>query len=173
MKPELNDFSIFSHIRLNDQSWLITESYGYNPGIPNSYTHLGLVEGTEKVAVIDSGTAGTAGLRRYIEEVILEGKNKKPILCLQTHNHIDHMSGCMQFDERYMHPLELDKEDFKWQTNEDRRLLSDDADLVLFANFDWDMIHYCREHYYKVKPTVEDFKPIRDGDLIDRSELDL
>ena len=166
-KKELNEFSIFSHTRLNAQSYMITESYGYNKNIPNSYMHLGLVIGKEKVAVIDTGIAGTSGLRDYIEQVILGGDTSRPVIDLQTHNHVDHIAGAMMFDERYMHEADINEPDLFWNTHEDRRLLSDDSDLCAFANYDKDMIAYCREHYYRVKPTVNDFIPIHDGDIID------
>lgn len=169
----MDEFSIFSHTRLNERSYVITESYGFNPDIPNSYMHLGLVVGDDKVAVIDSGTAGTSGLRRYIEEVILEGRNTKPVICLLTHNHVDHISGCMMFDERYLHEADINEEDLWWNTHEERRLLSDDSDLCAFANYDKEVIDYCREHYYKVKPTVNDFIPLKDGDVIDLGGIEL
>ena len=163
----MNEFSIFSHMRLNEQSYVITESYGYNPQIPNSFMHLGLVIGQEKIAVIDSGTAGPSGLRDYIERIILEGKNTKPIICLLTHNHVDHISGCLMFDERYMHEADINEADLWWNTHPERRLLDDDSDLCAFANYDREVIDYCREHYYKPIPTVADFIPIHDGDEID------
>ena len=163
----LNDYSIFSHVRLNERAYVITESYGWNPAIPNSYMNLGLVIGDEKIAVIDSGIAGTAGLRGYIEEVILGGNNTKPIICLLSHGHLDHIGGCMMFDERYLHEIDIEKMDFMWETHPDRRLLDDDSDLCAFANYDREMIEYCRAHYYKPAPTAADFTPVHDGDLFD------
>ena len=163
----MNDYSIFTHMRLNAQSYVITESYGYNEKIPNSYMHLGLVIGEEKIAVIDTGIGGTSGLRGYIEDVILGGNNTKPIIALLTHGHLDHIGACMMFDERYLHPNDIDEDELWWNTHIDRRLMSDDSDLCAFANYDKDVIAYCREHYYKPIPTVNDFTPVLDGDIFD------
>lgn len=169
----MNDLSVFSHTRLNSQSYAVTESYGYNPKIPNSYMHIFVVIGDEKIAVIDSGIAGTSGLREYIETYIVGKDNKKPIINLLTHNHLDHIGGCMMFDERYLHENDINEEDLAWNTRADRRLLDDASDLVAFCNYDWDVINYCREHYYKPYPSVNDFIPIKDGDVIDLGGVSL
>ena len=169
----MNDHSFFTHMRLNRQSYVITESYGYNEKIPNSYLHLGLVVGEERVAVIDTGIGGTCGLRSYIEEVILGGGNKKPIVALLTHGHLDHIGAAMMFDERYLHENDIDGEELLWNTHLERRLMSDDSDLCAFANDDADVIAYCRGHYYRPVPTVDDFIPVHDGDVIDLGGVSL
>lgn len=168
----MNDFSVFSHVRLNDRTYWVTESYGFNSAIPNSYMHLFVIVGDEKVAVIDSGIAGTSGLRGYIEEKILGGDKSKPIICLLTHNHVDHIGGCMMFDEVYLNPIDI-AGDLAWNTRVDRRLMDDASDLVAFANYNWDVINYCREHYYKPAPTAADFRPVNDGDIFDLGGITL
>lgn len=58
-----------------------------------------LLEGDEKVALIDNGM-GTGDLRRAIE-AIAPGKE---LIAFNTHCHFDHSAGNFQFPEVYMHP---------------------------------------------------------------------
>ena len=55
-----------------------------------------LVEGTEKAALIDTGS-GLGFLRAYVEQL-----TDKPILVLLTHGHVDHAMGAGEFEEVYM-----------------------------------------------------------------------
>lgn len=58
-----------------------------------------VVEGSEKVALIDTGM-GTGDLRRAIEGIA----PNREILVFNTHCHFDHSAGNFQFPEVYMHP---------------------------------------------------------------------
>jgi glyoxylase-like metal-dependent hydrolase (beta-lactamase superfamily II) len=55
-----------------------------------------LVEGTEKAALIDTGS-GDGNLREYVEKI-----TSKPIVVLLTHGHIDNASGASEFNEVYI-----------------------------------------------------------------------
>jgi len=58
-----------------------------------------VVEGTEKVDVIDNGM-GTGDLPSALERLA----PGKPVLAFNTHCHFDHSGGNYQFAEVYMHP---------------------------------------------------------------------
>ena len=55
-----------------------------------------LVEGTEKVALIDTGY-GVGDLKGYTETL-----TDKPLVVLITHGHLDHVGGAGQFEQVYM-----------------------------------------------------------------------
>jgi hydroxyacylglutathione hydrolase len=59
-----------------------------------------LVEGTERAALIDTGT-GVGDLRTFVEAL-----TDKPYFVLLTHGHVDHAMGAPAFDEVYMNPLD-------------------------------------------------------------------
>ena len=65
-----------------------------------------LVEGTEKAALIDTGS-GDGNLREYVEKI-----TSKQIIVLLTHGHEDHASGASDFNEVYMnhadHPIYIE-----------------------------------------------------------------
>ncbi len=167
----MNEFSFFSHHRINDHTYLIRESFGYHKDLPNSYFFIGVVIGRDKVAVIDSGNGATGGLRRYIEEKILGGNNDKPIINLLTHNHLDHIGGCMMFDERYLHTDDIVESEIAWATNLDRHFMSDLSDMAAFCQNNQEVLSYVRENYYRPRATAADFIPINDGDEIDLGGL--
>lgn len=62
------------------------------PGMELMY----LVEGTEKAALIDTGS-GLGFLRACVEQL-----TDKPIIVLLTHGHVDHAMGAGEFEEVYM-----------------------------------------------------------------------
>ncbi len=162
---ELNDYTFLRHTRINDHTYIVRESFGYDQNLPNSYFFIGVVIGEKEVAVIDSGNGVTCGLRRYIEEKIT-GKDK-PMICLLTHNHLDHVGASMMFDRRYMHEDDIDEESLAWSNNLDRLLMSDDSDLAQFCQHDPDVLAYCRKNYYRTRAKAADFIPVKDGDEID------
>lgn len=55
-----------------------------------------LVEGTQKAALIDTGS-GAGSLRRFVETL-----TDKPLVVLLTHGHVDHAMGAPEFDTVYM-----------------------------------------------------------------------
>ncbi|MBR4889092.1 MAG: MBL fold metallo-hydrolase [Clostridia bacterium] len=64
-----------------------------------------LIEGDEKAMLIDTG-AGIGDLKAQVEKL-----TDKPLIVVNTHGHVDHTGGNMQFDEVWLDPedFELDK----------------------------------------------------------------
>ncbi|MEM6547815.1 MAG: MBL fold metallo-hydrolase [Pseudomonadota bacterium] len=65
-----------------------------------------LVEGAERDIVIDAGM-GIAPLKPFVEG--LRSDPSKPLTCVLTHTHIDHMGGAHEFAERLVHPVEAEE----------------------------------------------------------------
>lgn len=166
----MDEYFCFTHHRINDHVYLVRESFGFDRRLPNPYFFIGVVIGKERVAVIDSGNGATAGLRRYIEEYIT---GEREMICLLTHNHLDHIGGCMLFEERYMHVDDIDPAELAWATNLERHFFDAESDMAQFCGHDPEILAYCREHYLRRRATVKDFIPIHDGDEIDLGGLSL
>jgi len=167
----MDDFFCFRHHRINDHVYVVRESFGYDRRLPNSYFFIGVVVGSERVAVFDSGNGATAGLRAYIEDHITG--YGKPIDCFLSHNHLDHIGGCMLFDHRYLHQDDFDTAELAWATNLDRHLFDDESDLAQFCCHDPEILAYCREHYLRERPTLDDFIPVVDGQEFDLGGITL
>ena len=80
---------LFSHEQVNDHMIRIQSPSG---------EYLYLVEGSERAALLDSGT-GIGDVRAYAEQL-----TDKPIVVLLTHGHMDHALGAWRFRELYMNP---------------------------------------------------------------------
>jgi glyoxylase-like metal-dependent hydrolase (beta-lactamase superfamily II) len=65
-----------------------------------------VVEGRDRDMVIDAGM-GVAPLRPVVDA--LRPDPDKPLLCLVTHTHLDHIGGAHEFETRLVHPLEADE----------------------------------------------------------------
>ena len=87
----------YTHKSVSSHSYVITEDYGIN----SRYT-IGLFEGENSAAVIDSGWGLTGNLRKYIEDNI----TAKPLICLLTHPHPDHVGASVQFERVFMNPVD-------------------------------------------------------------------
>lgn len=55
-----------------------------------------LVEGEKRAALIDTG-CGFGSLKKYVDTL-----TSKPVIVLNTHGHLDHAMGSIEFDEVYM-----------------------------------------------------------------------
>lgn len=75
---------------LADRVWEISE-----PG----HVAFWLVGGDERAALIDSG-CGFAALRP-----VVEGLTDRPVLVVNSHNHLDHIGGNAEWEEIAIHPL--------------------------------------------------------------------
>jgi glyoxylase-like metal-dependent hydrolase (beta-lactamase superfamily II) len=58
------------------------------------------IRGRDRDLMVDTGL-GAFGLRRYLP--LLQGR---PVMCLSSHTHFDHIGSTHEFDERLVHPLE-------------------------------------------------------------------
>lgn len=59
--------------------------------------------GTEKALLLDTGW-GTGQLKKVVREI-----TDKPLIVVNSHGHIDHVNGNMQFDEPiYIHPADVE-----------------------------------------------------------------
>ncbi|WP_146343833.1 MBL fold metallo-hydrolase [Phaeobacter marinintestinus] len=62
-----------------------------------------LVLGRDADLLIDSGM-GVAPLRPYVDA--LRPDTERPLICLSTHTHVDHIGAVHEFDQRLVHPIE-------------------------------------------------------------------
>lgn len=62
-----------------------------------------LVEGDDRDMVVDTGM-GVAPLRPFVEA--LRADRDKPLICVSTHAHVDHIGGAHEFADRRIHPAE-------------------------------------------------------------------
>lgn len=153
----MNSFQFLHHTKIQDGIWHIVESYAPcdDPGFGNgSWFNIYVIEGDDTAAVIDSGLGAADGLRKYIETYITQ----KPLICLLTHTHPDHVGGAALFDCVYLNSGE--KPDLSWNTNIDRRM----SDLALFADYDEEVIDFCKDHH--VKGVLTNYQLAEDGDRI-------
>ena len=72
---------------LGRKTWLIDEYHA---------VQMFLIEGDEKAMLIDTG-AGIGDLKAQVEKL-----TDKPLIVVNTHGHVDHTGGNMQFDEVWM-----------------------------------------------------------------------
>ena len=68
--------------------------------------NLWLVEGRDRDMILDTGM-GVVPLRPFLDT--LRRDPAKPIICVSSHTHIDHIGGGHEFDTRLVHPLEADE----------------------------------------------------------------
>ncbi len=64
-----------------------------------------LVEGTRRDMILDTGM-GVAPLRPYLDR--LRADPAKPLLCVSSHAHVDHIGGVHEFDDRRIHAAEAE-----------------------------------------------------------------
>lgn len=163
---QFHDFDFLWHEKLADGLWRVVEDWGGPQKIC-----IYVVEGDNRVAVIDSGLGATHGLRKYIETYIT---GKKPMICLLTHTHPDHAGGCTLFDAQYVHEDELPQ--VAWGLNDKRRV--HDAAAFAFSGVPGSKCHgylnramavweYCEEHYIPVDWKSIHWNLVRDGDILD------
>ncbi len=88
--------------RLDDRIWLITEPHVH----PIFSANMHLVLGRDADLLIDSGM-GIAPLRPVVDG--LREDPEKPIICLSSHTHVDHIGAAHEFETRLVHPSETDE----------------------------------------------------------------
>lgn len=87
---------------LGGRLWLITEPHVH----PIFSANIHLVLGQDRDLIIDSGM-GIAPLRPLVDG--LRPDLEKPLLCLSTHTHVDHIGAVHEFEERLIHPIEAEE----------------------------------------------------------------
>ncbi|MEM9550445.1 MAG: MBL fold metallo-hydrolase [Pseudomonadota bacterium] len=87
--------------KIDANLWLITEPHVH----PIFSANMHLVLGREADLLIDSGM-GIAPLRPLVDR--LRPDPTRPLICLSTHTHVDHIGAVHEFDTRLVHPIEAD-----------------------------------------------------------------
>lgn len=137
----------FTSKKITDDVYLIYETYSEKMSLT-----IGLVCGTDKSLVIDSGQGCLPGLNLYVSTL-----TDKPLECLVCHGHPDHVGGAIQFPKAYMNSK--DEELFVWALTKERRI----EDLL--DQVDETGAQYIKE--YCVDCSGFQYTPIKDGDIID------
>lgn len=92
----------YATTQLAPNLWLITEPHVH----PIFSANMHLVLGRDADLLIDSGM-GIAPLRPVVDG--LRADVSKPLICLSTHTHVDHIGAAHEFDTRLVHPSEADE----------------------------------------------------------------
>src|SRR6056297_1610814 len=91
----------YSAESLDDRTILITE-----PRVHAIFSaNMHLVLGRDADLLIDSGM-GIAPLRPFVDR--LRPDRYRPLICLSTHTHVDHIGAVHEFEHRLVHPLETE-----------------------------------------------------------------
>ena len=88
----------FETRRVADDVTLIWEPHV----IPDIRCNMWHVRGRDRDLLLDSGM-GLVSLRRHVALV-----TEKPVLCVASHSHFDHVGGHHEFEERLIHAAEAD-----------------------------------------------------------------
>lgn len=148
----METLNFYSHERLTDRLYKVTEGYSMLHRVT-----IGVAVGDEKVLVIDSGMGMSDDLRKYIECLAGTGK---PMICVCTHLHPDHVSGAILFDEAYCSHEDYPRgAAFSFSRSE---RWNDLKELCLGNK---EVLAYCEKHM--INETAREFKDIKDGDKFD------
>ncbi len=85
--------------QIDARLWLITEPRVH----PIFSANMHLVLGRDMDLLIDSGM-GIAPLRPVVDAI--RPDPARPLMCLSTHTHVDHIGAVHEFDHRLVHPIE-------------------------------------------------------------------
>lgn len=96
------DAQWFRTHQLEPNLWLITEPRVH----PIFSANMHLVLGRDADLLIDSGM-GVAPLRPVVNN--LRPDPSRPLICLSTHTHVDHIGSVHEFENRLVHPIEADE----------------------------------------------------------------
>lgn len=152
----IEDMIFYSHEKVGKHTYVFTEGY-----CSEFRFTIGVIEGREKVLVIDAGIGMAGGLRKYIESVV--GK-EKPIICACTHGHVDHVGSAIEFDEAY-----LNEKDYAMLPGFGLYAPTRFGDLTAFSCDNPDVLYHAALHYVKNEDTK--FKNIEDGDVLDLGDV--
>ena len=146
---DIESVRFFGREQVSEHIYVVTENYG----VVHRQT-IGVIIGSNKVLVIDSGLGMNPDLRGYIESF---AGTDKPIICALTHGAVDHMGSAKQFDEVYLN-------------NADISILPEDDDidhrlmiLYSFCMRDIELMDHCRGHVQPISGIT--FKNVCEGDV--------
>ncbi len=152
----MTGLSFFSHEWVSERLLLITEGYS----VVHRFT-IGVVIGAQAIAVIDSGLGATPDLRTYIEGLV---GTDRPMLCICTHCHPDHVGAAISFDQAYCSHLDWPiRADFA--LNKEQRL----EDLEAFCSGSTETIDYASKAILANEATT--FMDVQDGMIFDLGDI--
>lgn len=140
----------FRHRSVGSGVHLLWEPYVNVDVRPNIW----LIEGRDAALIVDSGM-GVVPLAPIIARI-----TEKPVLCLSTHCHFDHVGGAHEFAERLSHPAEaVNLEAPNWHSVTIEGWVDETTFLVNpFKGFE------VRDYAIKPCPPT---RPIEKGDVVD------
>lgn len=121
---------------------------------PGAACNIWLIRGRATDLVFDSGT-GLISLKKSLPELF-----RRPVICVSSHSHFDHIGGSYEFEERWMHPAEagIITKPNRVNTTVEGFLTSDLFSALPFEGF--------RPELYRVKPAPPTGF-LQDGRIID------
>lgn len=142
--------------KINDRLYILNENI--NPKVKIT---MGLVIGSKKVAIIDTGYGTSGDLDKIIKQI-----TDKPVICLLTHCDPDHGGSAALFDEKYMSSFE--EESIK------KGSLNPRTRLMIVKNScdgNEELLEYAKEHMVKNSSFI--YKSIKAGDVFDLGDCEL
>ncbi len=154
--PKPDPAQPYVYRKVSDRFYVIAEIHQPYPidevNNPPHTQQMGLIIGTERAAIIDTGL-GLADLRKYVSQF-----TDLPVIALSTHGHLDHVGANQLFDMAY-----VGKEDEATALSSNRagRLRGYSG----FMEGNTAMIEFATKNMVDDKPIKYNF--VKDGDKID------
>lgn len=147
----MRNFNMFSSQQVGNGMYLVTENY-----LPGHRCLIGVIEGLERILVIDAGLGLAGNLRKYIETII---GSEKPMICICTHGHTDCIGGVAPFDEVYLRRVDIEANPESF--DKDFCLMQ----LGMWTNHCAGLEEYAKQHM--TDNSKVDFRDLNDGDRFD------
>lgn len=144
--------NFFSHEKISENLYIVTEGYS----MVHRFT-IGVIVGRNKILIIDSGMGLGGDIREYIESFV--GK-EKPMICVCTHCHADHVGGAGFFSEVYCSRLDVEDEKIHAYTFDFSQRLADAEEFALGNPEVMEAISQ-----YAKEPADCNFLDVKDGDV--------
>ncbi len=161
--PKASPKEPYVYRKENDRLYVIAEIHQPFPKDevtnPVHTQQMGLVIGTQKAAIIDTGL-GLADLRKFAEQF-----TSLPIIVLNTHGHVDHVGANQLFDMSYIN--QLDEKMMLSATREAR--VKSYCEQFMEGNVE--MCEFAKKNMVADKPFKYEF--IKEGDKIDLGGVQL
>ena len=147
----MRQFHLFCNQKIGCGMYLVTENY-----LPGHRCLIGVIEGSERILVIDAGLGLGGNLRTYIDSIV---GTEKPMICICTHGHTDCLGGVALFDEVYMRRVDIKANPESFDT--DFCMMQ----LGMWTNHCPDLEENAKLHM--TDNSTVDFKDLNDGDRFD------